>query len=56
VNECKLDRESIKKFYWNLINLVCSIPTTMKLDDESFHYRRITEIFATLDQWKASLK
>ncbi|HNR05491.1 MAG TPA: response regulator, partial [Bacillota bacterium] len=48
VNECKLDRESIKKFYWNLINLVCSIPTTMKLDDESFHYRRITEIFAAL--------
>ncbi len=50
VNECKLDRESIKKFYWNLINLVCSIPTTMKLDEESFHYKRITEIFAILDQ------
>lgn len=50
VNECKLDKEGIKKFYWNIINLIYSLPTTMKLGDENLHSRRITEIFGILDQ------
>jgi two-component system response regulator YesN len=50
VNESKLDKDSIKKFYWNIINLIYSLPTTMRVGDEGLHKGRITEIFSTLDQ------
>ncbi|HYE81511.1 MAG TPA: response regulator [Clostridia bacterium] len=56
VNECKLDRESIKKFYWNAINMIFTLPTTMKLDDESPSSRRITEIFGILDQCESLME
>ena len=56
VNDCKLDKENIKKFYWNIINLIYTIPTTLKLDDESLHNRRITEIFSALDQCESIIE
>jgi two-component system response regulator YesN len=56
VNDCKLDKENIKKFYWNIINLIYTIPTTLKIDDESLHNRRITEIFSALDQCESIIE
>lgn len=50
INECKLEKESIKKFYWNAINMIYTLPTTMKLDDEIISSKGITEIFGVLDQ------
>ncbi len=56
INECKIERESIKKFYWNTINMIYSLPTTMKLDDENINSKGITELFGVLDQCESFIE
>lgn len=51
INEFKIDKESIKKFYWNTINLIFSLPASLKLGEvDNFYSRSITDLFAMIDQ------
>lgn len=51
INECKLDKDSIKKLYWNSINLIYSIPAAMHLGSEDRPWSKsITEIFGLVEQ------
>ncbi len=50
VNDCKLDKDSIRKFYWNAINMIYTLPTAMKLEDGGSETRGITEILGMLEQ------
>lgn len=56
VNECKLDKESIRKFYWNAINMIYTLPAAMKLDEEGRLNRGITEIFGILEQCESVME
>lgn len=50
VSECKLEKESIKKFYWNTINMIYTLPNSMKIDSVDIYNKRLTEVLAILDQ------
>lgn len=55
INECKLERESIKKFYWNTISMIYTLTNTIKAEEEGGS-RGITEIYAALDQCQSSVE
>ncbi|MGE5679087.1 MAG: response regulator transcription factor, partial [Pseudomonadota bacterium] len=56
INECKLEKESIKKFYWNAISMIYALPTAIKADEESINSRGITDIYAALDQCHSTIE